>query len=162
FINHEKAIGGLLSDLMALKFSTDELTFVKNLITIHMKQVNFDTSPKAVRRLIVTLREKKISYKDFVRFKIANRKGNAAKPDFVLSEIKSMAAKFRAELSGETPGAFEKKDLAVTGLDVMRILDVPAGPVVGQTLQTLMDAVIDDPGLNTYEKLTRLIKKKIA
>lgn len=159
FINHEKTIGGLLSDLMALKFSTDELTFVKNLITIHMKRVDSDTSPKAVRRLIVTLREKKISYTDFLRFKIANRKGNILKPDFTLSEIKSMAAKFRTELSGDTPGAFEKKDLAVTGCDVMRILDVPAGPVVGQTLQTLMDAVIDDPGLNTYEKLTRLIKQ---
>jgi tRNA nucleotidyltransferase (CCA-adding enzyme) len=159
FINHEKAIDGLLSDLMALKFSTDELTFVKNLITIHMRRVDSDTSSKAVRRLIVTLREKGISYTDFLRFKIANRKGNAAKPDFTLSEIKSMAAKFRAELSGETRRAFEKKDLAVTGFDVMRILGVPAGPVVGQTLQTLMDAVIDDPALNTYEKLTRLIKQ---
>jgi tRNA nucleotidyltransferase (CCA-adding enzyme) len=162
FIGHETAIDGLLSDLSALKFSTDEWTFVKDLVNIHMRKVDADTSPQAVRRLIVVLRGKRIPYTDFLRFKIANKKGNTLKPDLTLSEIKSMAARFRAELSSDKPRAFVIKDLAVTGFDVMRILDVPAGPVVGRTLQSLLDAVIDDPGLNTYENLTRLIKKKSA
>ena len=49
------------------------------------------------------------------------------------------------------------KTLAVTGRDVRRFCKTPEG--VGQTLQLLLDAVLDDPAKNERETLIRLAKE---
>lgn len=46
-------------------------------------------------------------------------------------------------------------DLAIDGDDLMK-LGVPAGPEIGRTLERLLTAVVDDPGLNTRETLERM------
>jgi len=46
-------------------------------------------------------------------------------------------------------------DLAITGDDLLAA-GVPKGPAVGQTLRMLLDRVLDDPSLNTREKLLEL------
>jgi hypothetical protein len=45
----------------------------------------------------------------------------------------------------------------VTGEDVMAA-GVPKGPAVGAVLAKLLDAVLDDPGANTRERLIALAK----
>jgi tRNA nucleotidyltransferase (CCA-adding enzyme) len=47
------------------------------------------------------------------------------------------------------------KDLAIGGRDLIAIGMKP-GPKIGETLDALLDAVLEDPGLNTSEKLTEL------
>lgn len=51
--------------------------------------------------------------------------------------------------------AIEVADLAVDG-DDLRSAGIAAGPRLGQTLQRLLDAVIDDPACNTRETLLSL------
>ena len=54
--------------------------------------------------------------------------------------------------------AFSPRDLAIDGNDVMRELDIPQGPKVGQILDALFERVLDEPALNTQEKLIELAK----
>ena len=44
-------------------------------------------------------------------------------------------------------------DLAVTGQDLMTALEMKPGPAIGRILAMLLQRVIDDPSLNTREKL---------
>ncbi len=49
--------------------------------------------------------------------------------------------------------ALERRDLALDGAAVMEILGVPPGPRVGRALRRLMEAVLEDPSLNTPDGL---------
>jgi hypothetical protein len=49
-------------------------------------------------------------------------------------------------------------DLKVNGYDLMNI-GVEAGPLIGMILNYLMEKVLEDPTLNTKEKLLELTKK---
>jgi poly(A) polymerase/tRNA nucleotidyltransferase (CCA-adding enzyme) len=51
--------------------------------------------------------------------------------------------------------AFTLKDLAINGHDLSRI-GVPAGPMTGQILSELFEAVLDDPELNTKNRLEEI------
>jgi len=53
--------------------------------------------------------------------------------------------------------ALRLADLAISGEDVMRELQLPPGRKVGQVLAGLLDRVLDDPDLNTEMKLVRLL-----
>ena len=53
-------------------------------------------------------------------------------------------------------------DLAIGGKDVMDILHVPPGRHVGRWLERLLEAVLDDPGLNTRESLVSLLVRLAA
>ena len=48
------------------------------------------------------------------------------------------------------------KELAVTGKDLITALDQPPGPVIGRILAVLMSRVLEDPTLNTRERLLEL------
>jgi tRNA nucleotidyltransferase (CCA-adding enzyme) len=53
--------------------------------------------------------------------------------------------------------ALTVKDLAIDGKEVMQILAVPPGRIIGKVLEALLERVLDDPGLNDKEKLTALV-----
>lgn len=44
------------------------------------------------------------------------------------------------------------------GRDVMRILGIPEGPEVGRALAELLDMVLEEPDLNSREKLLAILK----
>jgi len=62
------------------------------------------------------------------------------------------AAKLRALLEQERAKPHRLTDLAVDGADLME-LGYPEGPALGQALNALLDAVVDDPNLNTRDEL---------
>ncbi len=158
FIGHEKALEQLMADLKTLKFTISEQTYIQALINLHMRRIKKDSTPKTVRRLLAACQKRQIDYKDHLRLAIADRKGNLAKPDYTFAQLKTICKRIRTELSGAQPGAFGLADLAVTGHDVTRILKIPPGPVIGLTLARLLAAVIDNPRLNTPERLTAMIR----
>lgn len=53
--------------------------------------------------------------------------------------------------------ALTRQDLAVDGAAVMEILGLSAGPTVGRALRHLTGRVLDDPSLNTPERLRELL-----
>ena len=50
------------------------------------------------------------------------------------------------------------KDLAISGGDIMRILDVKPGKIVGEKLEELLEFVMDKPELNEFERLKNLLR----
>ena len=55
---------------------------------------------------------------------------------------------------------FSLKQLAVSGKDLIAAGITP-GPAVGQTLSDLLDRVLEEPQLNTKEKLLDIVSKGI-
>jgi len=62
------------------------------------------------------------------------------------------AARLRSLLEQERTQPHRLEDLAVDGSDLLQI-GYREGPELGQTLDSLLDAVVDDPALNTREEL---------
>lgn len=95
-----------------------------------------------------------------MRMRIADKKANRnpVKRPYTLSEIKTRLRLLKNQ-TGENRGssAFTIKELAITGQEVMAILDIPPGPRVGEILAALLEKVLDDPALNTPEQLKELV-----
>ena len=70
-------------------------------------------------------------------------------------ELAALTERVGAELAKQA--ALKIGDLAIRGPDVIRILARPAGPIVGEVLRRLLERVLDDPSLNTAERLAALV-----
>jgi tRNA nucleotidyltransferase (CCA-adding enzyme) len=55
--------------------------------------------------------------------------------------------------------ALTVRDLALGGREIMQALAIPPGPQVGRILEALLEQVLDDPGLNTPERLLDLARQ---
>jgi hypothetical protein len=69
--------------------------------------------------------------------------------------LEDLWARVQEEIDRST--AFAPRDLAVTGTDVMAELGIPPGPEVGRVIGALFERVLDDPDLNTRDRLLPLI-----
>jgi len=66
-----------------------------------------------------------------------------------------LEARFEREL--QRASALKISDLAIGGRDVMEALAVPPGPIVGRVLAKLLERVLDEPEMNTRERLLGLV-----
>ncbi|MFL5250462.1 MAG: hypothetical protein ACJ79V_21770, partial [Myxococcales bacterium] len=66
-----------------------------------------------------------------------------------------LEARFDLEL--RRASALKIGDLAIGGRDVMEALSIGPGRVVGQVLAKLLERVLDEPELNTRERLLGLV-----
>ena len=71
----------------------------------------------------------------------------------LLLELKDRIAKIMQQ-----ENALSLKDLAVNGKDLIAA-GIPAGKEMGRILKELMDCVIEDPSMNTKEKLLEVAEK---
>lgn len=157
FPGHEKKRNALIRDLTHLKFSNMEISRIDALVRVHMRPLKTDSTPRAVRRLLAMLKEKGISHRDFMRLRIADKAGNLAKAPYTFNDIKNRLNKIHTELkTGKTP-AFTIKELDISGHDIMALSGIASGPKVGIILNNLMEIVLDDPSLNTFEKLKEIV-----
>ncbi|MFO7749239.1 MAG: CCA tRNA nucleotidyltransferase [Desulfobacteraceae bacterium] len=160
FPGHEKKSEAILADLETLKFSTRELAYIHGIITVHMRPLTENSTPRAVRRLLAKLEQLGLGWDDFMRMRIADKQANRhpGKKAYTLSETK-IRLRLLKNQTGENRGssAFTIKELAITGREVMAVLDIPPGPRVGEILAALLEKVLDDPALNTPEKLKELM-----
>ena len=159
FLRHEiLGRNALRKELKRLKFSIKEISYICSLVRLHMRDLGVKTTPKATRRLIRKLNEHNLPIQDWLRLKIADRHGNLNKPDFTLRDIKRKMYKFDSVLNAKEPSAFAIKDLAINGNEVIKLLDVKPGPIIGKVLSSLFEMVLDDPSLNTKEQLIKIIE----
>lgn len=155
FAGHETHHRAIARDLTALRFSREDSGYILSLVRSHMRPLNQDSTPKAVRRLLAMLDGLSLEYRDFLRLRIADKKGNLAKQPYTLSEIRVRLGKILAEL--DTP--FTINSLAITGREICRLMNIPPGPRVGQVKEALFEQVLADPSLNTPECLADLVRK---
>jgi len=154
FAGHENDIGAVVDDLMALRFPVRDIAYIKSLIKSHMRPLKDQTTPKAARRLLAMLDKYGLDYRDFMRMRIADKKGNLAKTPYTLSEIRSRLKKLLLEMSDQK--FFGLNDLEITGNDIIEILGLTPGPDIGKIKQMLFEKVLDDPTLNNYDDLKKI------
>jgi len=69
-------------------------------------------------------------------------------------------ARFREVVAEERSNPHRLSDLAVDGNDLIRLGFEP-GPQLGRILNELLDAVVDEPALNTREVLLARAKERL-
>jgi tRNA nucleotidyltransferase/poly(A) polymerase len=82
--------------------------------------------------------------------------GHAEARECRIEQIRQLRTRMRMELE-RTP-ALNIRELALSGKDIMKILNLAPGPQVGTVLNHLFERVLEDPGVNTREHLTRIVE----
>jgi len=157
FIGHESEGAELVKkELKDLCFSNNEIKFVSGLISVHMNSFSNQLSMKARRRFLVRLAALGIDYQDWFRLFIADKHANRKSRDFKFGEIRSFLGKLR--YIDENEHVFSIKDLDISGFDVMKILDITQGVIVGEVLKNVFNHCLEFPGDNNKEYLLEYIK----
>jgi tRNA nucleotidyltransferase (CCA-adding enzyme) len=130
--------------LARLRYPSRLRTYVTRLVRAHAFPLE-DVDERFARRF---LREHgdELAF-DLVAHKQADLRGKHAPP-----EEHGEAARLRALLEQERDQPHRLEDLAIDGTDLLQ-LGYQEGPVLGRVLDSLLDAVVDDPALNTREQL---------
>jgi tRNA nucleotidyltransferase (CCA-adding enzyme) len=153
FYRHE-LIGADLADLILkrLKLSTRDREHVVNLVRNHMFWYSAEWTGGTVRRFISRVGKESLDDLFALREGDVRGRGRGEEPGVELDELKTRVA---AEIA--SAAALKVTDLALGGADVMRILGIRPGPLVGEVLRRLLERVLDDAALNTYERLEPLV-----
>lgn len=159
FYNHE-AIGAEMTEpiLTRLKFSNEERKTITDLVRHHLICYSPEWTDATVRRWLrrVTPDLAPLLYR--LGRADALGKGRPVEPDLAaIAELEARATKLMEE-----GAALSTRDLALNGGDVMRLLGVPPGPIVGRMLSRLLEIVTDSPEKNTRELLTEELMRLFA
>ncbi len=154
FAGHENHTDQVVKDLTALRFATKDIAYISALIKTHMRPLTGETTPKAARRLLSMLGHHGLSHRDFLRLRIADKKGNLAKNPYRISEIRVRLKKLLDEINRSC--ALNINDLDIDGHEIADLLNIAPSPEIGKIKKRLFEKVLDDPGLNQYEELKKL------
>ncbi|MEM8607145.1 MAG: HD domain-containing protein [Myxococcota bacterium] len=154
FYNHERVGADMAANwLRTYKFSNDERETIVGLIRHHLICYSSDWSDAAVRRFIKRVGPEHVDA--LLRLGHADALGKGRNVDDELAALAELRTRIDAEV--EHGSALSTGDLAINGHDVIQALDGEGGPIVGQVLRALLDRVLDDPSLNTRDKLLALV-----
>ncbi len=152
FFNHHITAAKLARRwLTRYTFSKKFADKVATLVRYHM--YTHAATEKGIRRFIRKVGEELIEPLFQLRFADTRAQGPAGD----LPAEERFAEKVRKILAQKPP--LSVKDLEVNGHDVMEILGIPPGPKVGEVLEYLLSAVLDDPRKNRREILLQMIKE---
>lgn len=156
FYNHEIESTHIAEKILKrFKFPTAVIERVLHLIKNHMFHYESVWSNAAVRRFIARIGTENLS--DLFALREADCYGmstNGQKPEEDLDELRE-----RIEKSIIKVDPFSIKDLKING-NILASLGIPKGKMMGEVLHDLMEAVFDDPELNTEESLSSLALEK--
>jgi tRNA nucleotidyltransferase (CCA-adding enzyme) len=149
FYRHD-SVGAKMTDAICrrLRLSTREREKAVALVGHHMFWYAPEWTDASVRRFMRRVGPELIPDLFALRAGDVVGRGFGEDPEVELGELRRRIDRVVAE-----DQALTVADLAVTGEDVMRVLEVPPGRIVGDTLRALLEEVLDDPELNTRERL---------
>jgi len=149
FYRHD-SLGADMADAVArrLRLSNKERERIVALVAHHMFWYSPEWSDATVRRFIRRVGPELLPDLFALRTGDVVGRGFGEDPENELGELRRRVEKVMAEDQALSIG-----DLAVDGADVMRVLGVGPGPIVGDTLRALLEEVLEDPELNTRERL---------
>lgn len=160
FYNHERYSEKQARTIMTrLKFSNAEIDQVYHLIANHMFHYEATWTDAAVRRFLVKVGSENVE--DLIDLRLADMYGKYNEPVRkhdtaacnLLIEFQERIKKIENEQN-----ALSLKDLAVNGKDLITA-GIPAGKKLGVILNNLFETVLEDPALNTKEKLLEIAEK---
>ena len=156
FYGHEQRSAALAETLLErLRYDRATVARVVHLIARHMDFHDLppDAGDAAVRRAAARVGRANIS--DLLHLREADRAA-AGKQGPVSAGTLALLARLRDLDRREA--ALAVRDLQIGGHEVMAVTGLAPGPLIGQILERLLDAVLEDPALNNPEDLSRLAK----
>ncbi len=153
FLQHEQEGERLAGQVMLrLRAPRAELTRVGRLVLHHMFTYSPDWTDAAVRRFVRRVGADLLP--DLFALRAA---------DDIASGVRDPAVGGWEELRRRTAAAIasdplEAKHLAVSGDDLVAELGIGPGPVIGRLLAALLEEVIEDPTLNSRDRLLDLAR----
>ncbi len=145
FYDHDR-VGAAIAEPIAarLRFSNDERLRIVSLVQHHLFHYSDEWSDTAVRRWIRRVGPDRVADLYVLNDADVRAKGRDFEPDLAaLAALKAHVARVLAQ-----GAALSTRDLKVNGHDLMRDLGLRPGPVIGQVLDALLEAVTSDPALN--------------
>jgi tRNA nucleotidyltransferase (CCA-adding enzyme) len=91
-----------------------------------------------------------------LRLKIADKKANLLSTNYQKDTIKNICLKVYKSIKEEH--IFKVTDLDISGIDVMRVLNIPPSRKVGEVLNYLLELVLEDPNKNKKEILEEVVR----
>lgn len=156
FYHHER-VGADMADrwLRDYRFSNQERELIVDLVRHHLICYGSEWTDAAVRRFIKRVGSDRVEA--LLRLGEADALGKGRNVEEELALLKELRSRIDEQI--EQGGALTTQDLAIDGKDVMAHLEGGPGPVVGQVLRELLEQVIEDPSLNTRDKLMPIVEK---
>lgn len=157
FIDHEKA-GERLAEqvLLRLRAPRAEISRIARLVRHHMFAYGSDWTDAAVRRFVRRIGPDLLA--DLFALRAADDAASGVREPRRggWSELQRRAA---AAIASDP---LEAKHLALAGDDLVTELGLTPGPVIGQLLAELLEAVLEDPTLNSRDRLLALARGRVA
>ena len=155
FPEHDR-LGELLvaEVLQRLKYPTRVIEAVAPMVREHLLDEDARWTDGALRRFVARLGQPLLE--PFFDFLEANR---AARTDGERrrAQVRKLRERIARLLAHRPP--LSAKALALNGNQIMRVLGVGPSPTVGEATRFLIDQVLEDPSLNTPQRLTELLEK---
>jgi tRNA nucleotidyltransferase (CCA-adding enzyme) len=158
FYDHDR-VGAEMAEPIAarLKFSNDERARIVALVRFHLFHYSDEWTDSAVRRWIRRVGPERVEDLYVLNEADVRAKGRDFESDLeALAKLKAHVAKVIAE-----GAALSTRDLAIDGHDLMRELQIKPGRIIGEILSALLEAVTNDPALNTREALLALARQHV-
>lgn len=141
--------------LHRLRFDNASMIKIKKLILEHDRQI--EDNEKSVRKAIAAIGVD--LFEDWMQVRLADI--SAQNPDKAYERITKLHAVMLAynKIISEKQ-CLSLKDLALSGKDLLD-MGFPQGKNMGEVLQKLLDAVLEQPELNKRDILLRMVKKSM-
>ena len=152
FYNHEVVSTKIANNIAErLKFSRHETEKLVTLVRWHQFTVDERQTDSAIRRFIKNVGVENVP--DMLELRVADRLGGGAR------ETSWRLEEFKKRLIEVQKQPFTVADLKIDGHDVMKILNIPSGPKVGEVLNTLFTEVVEKKLPNEKEVLLARLKE---
>jgi putative nucleotidyltransferase with HDIG domain len=161
FHAHE-AVGAEMAndDLRFLRFSVKETEYVTSLIRFHMWNFEEDSKVNTYRRWMSKLARHGIDVQDLLDLRVADRKANLKKAGKPVKTYEFRRTIKMIEKVIEEDSALKLSDMEFNGHDLIA-MGLKPSPKFGVILNALFERILDDPKLNTREKLKELAREMI-
>ncbi|MBL7150836.1 CCA tRNA nucleotidyltransferase [Candidatus Microgenomates bacterium] len=152
FYNHEVIGASIARNIgQRLRFSKKNRQRLVTLIRWHQFSVDERQTDSAIRRFIKRVGKENLS--DILAVRVGDRLGGGAR------ETSWRLERFKKLLIEVQKQPFSVTDLKISGHDVMKILKLNPGPLVGKILNILFQEVVEDKEKNKKEYLLKRIKE---
>lgn len=152
FYGHEVVGARMVKEIMErLRFSRKEIEKVETLVRWHMFNYQPSMTDASIRRLIRNVGKENIS--DLVLLRISDRKGSGS------TTTSWRFLELQKRIGEQLFEPMEINDMTVNGKDVMEVLGVTPGPIIGKVLKELFEEVLEDTSKNQREYLLKKIEE---
>jgi len=163
FYQHEKVGAEIVENWMRkYKFSNNDIEFVSTLVRYHMWSYKAgEISKKSYLRMFNNFKSAGISIYDFVMVIYCDHQANNKKPKIKFGDFcKDSWILQRYWECVHTKEPFNKNDLELQGGDIIKIFNKEPGKWVGELMDKMLEAIMNDELINDRLELVKWVKKQ--